>query len=106
MILFLAPSTVSYLESLNLKGDIFLRVRVKSGGCSGLQYVFSIENVKNHKDILFSQGCANVIADPLSLNFISGSTVHYKQDMMISQFTLENPKAIAGCGCGSSFSVK
>lgn len=103
MALFLSSAAIQHLTSLGKES--WLRVQVKSGGCAGLQYVFSIETSKKDSDVVIEDQGAVVIVDPLSLHFIDGSTVHYHNELMMSYFTLENPKATAGCGCGTSFSV-
>ena len=83
----------------------YLRVRVKSGGCSGLRYLFTFEKKVSADDYCFDQEGASVIVDPLSFAFIEGATIDYQQEMLSSHFTLKNPKAINSCGCGDSFSV-
>lgn len=83
----------------------YLRVQVKGGGCSGLRYVFTMEENVKADDLVFTQHEASVITDPLSLHFIGGSTVDYREELLSSQFIIINPKASNACGCGDSFSL-
>jgi iron-sulfur cluster insertion protein len=91
-----------------LKHGGVLRIRVKSGGCSGLKILFDLGKEVNpgEKDLLFMpQEGIQIVVDPLSLNFIAGSTVEYREEMLASQLSLVNPKSTNACGCGDSFSV-
>lgn len=101
MSIHLTPAAVAHI-SLQ---DGFLRIRVKSGGCSGLRYVFTFEQEGEAGDYRFEQEGVAVHVDPLSFAFIEGATIDYQQEMLSSHFTLTNPKATNSCGCGDSFSV-
>lgn len=83
----------------------FLRIRVKSGGCSGLQVLFSFESQPASADHILEQEGARIIVDPLSFVFIEGSELDYVSDMMASHFQLRNPRAQKACSCGVSFSL-
>lgn len=80
-----------------------LRVTVKSGGCSGLRYLFSIIPQAGPTDLVFTSHGASIVTDPLSLNFIDGALVDYQEELMGSSFVIRNPKAASSCGCGDSF---
>jgi len=82
-------------------GDKLLRVYVHGGGCSGFQYGFSIE-AKADDDTVIDDA---VLVDSLSYSYVVGSTLDYKEDIMGSSFTLNNPNAVGTCGCGVSFTV-
>jgi iron-sulfur cluster insertion protein len=84
---------------------LFLRIQIKSGGCSGLRSLFLVEKQKKENDICIEYKEAKVIVDPLSLSFIQGSELDYLEEMMVSQFVLKNPNAQSACGCGESFSL-
>ena len=99
--LYLTPIAAQHIAE---KGS-FLRVQVKGGGCSGLRYIFTIEDVLKKDDLIFTQHESSVVTDPLSLHFIAGSTVDYREELLSSQFIIINPKANNACGCGDSFSV-
>jgi iron-sulfur cluster insertion protein len=99
--LFLTPLAAQHI--LAQKGC--LRVQVKVGGCSGFRYIFTIEEQPQSSDIVFTEHQACVITDPLSLHFIAGSTIDYRQELLSSHFMITNPKATNGCGCGDSFTI-
>jgi iron-sulfur cluster assembly accessory protein len=81
---------------------------VEGGGCSGYQYIFKMENTINpDEDLLFQQDDSTVIIDKLSLPYLEGAIIDFKDSMIRSAFTVsENPKAEVSCSCGSSFAPK
>ena len=79
-----------------------LRVTVEGGGCSGFQYKLELTEDKTDKDEIFNGA---VVTDDISLPFLDGSTVKFEQGLIGSEFKIENPNAVSGCGCGTSFSV-
>lgn len=88
----------------------YLRLAVDSGGCHGLQYSFSLSGL-DESDVRFtpenSASSLPIVVDPSSLEYISGSTIDYQSSFMKSGFTIrDNPRAVSGCGCGTSFDVK
>ena len=85
----------------------FLRVAISSGGCSGFQYLFNLDDKKNSDDIkILSIGDSLIAAtDETSLSFLEGCQVDFVRDLGASYFKVVNPNAKASCGCGSSFSV-
>lgn len=86
--------------------DQFLRVQVDGGGCQGFTYKFSLENKLNDSDLIFEKDGCKVVVDQSSLEFLAGSTVDYSQELIRSSFRIvNNPKAVAGCSCGASFSI-
>lgn len=80
-----------------------LRVRafVQGGGCSGFQYGFTLDETQSEDD--FEIG--SVLVDSMSMQYLTGATIDYKDNIHGSQFTIENPNATTTCGCGSSFSA-
>ncbi len=97
---------------LQIKSDAknygkFLRIGVSSGGCSGFQYLFNLDDKINEDDLMVYEKDAQIIAitDETSLQFLQGSKVNFVSDLGASYFKVENPNASANCGCGSSFSV-
>ncbi|XP_057199441.1 iron-sulfur cluster assembly 2 homolog, mitochondrial [Triplophysa rosa] len=102
----LSESCVKRLTEIINKGE-YLRITVEGGGCSGFQYKFSMDIVKNEDDRVFEKNGVGVIVDQDSLEFMKGSTVDFNEELIRSSFqVLKNPKAEHGCSCGSSFSVK
>ena len=85
--------------------DLKFRVFVQGGGCSGFQYGFTFEEVKNEDDFDFAYEEVRVVVDAMSLQYLNGASIDYKEDLQGSSFTIKNPQAASTCGCGSSFSV-
>ena len=82
-----------------------LRVSVEGGGCSGFQYKSDTERQRADDDIVIEQSGATVLIDPVSLNFMTGSEIYFVDDLIGSSFKINNPKATASCGCGTSFAL-
>jgi iron-sulfur cluster assembly accessory protein len=81
------------------------RVSVEGGGCSGFQYRFDVVPEKAPDDILIERDGARVVVDPVSLSFVRGAELDFVDDLIGSQFKLNNPNVTAACGCGTSFSI-
>lgn len=82
-----------------------LRVAVLGGGCSGFQYEFTLEDAVADDDLVLEAGEAAVLIDPVSVPFLSGSVIDFKNELIGARFAVENPNATASCGCGTSFSI-
>jgi iron-sulfur cluster assembly accessory protein len=82
-----------------------LRVSVEGGGCSGFQYKFDIERDKAEDDLVLTRESAVVLIDPVSVNFMAGSQIDFVDDLIGQSFKINNPRATANCGCGTSFSI-
>ncbi|WCJ40252.1 hypothetical protein M5689_021182 [Euphorbia peplus] len=84
-----------------------LRLGVETGGCSGFQYVFDLENKINDDDRVFEKEGVKLIVDNISYDFVKGATVDYVEELIRSAFVVTtNPSAVGGCSCKSSFMVK
>jgi iron-sulfur cluster assembly protein len=83
--------------------DYALRVFVSGGGCSGLQYGMALEGDARQDDLRFKAGDVDVVIDPVSIGYLGGATIDYVDDLMGGGFKIENPNAVASCGCGHSF---
>ncbi|WP_394373040.1 HesB/IscA family protein [Bacillus aquiflavi] len=81
----------------------YLRVAVKGGGCSGLSYGMGFDHEIKEDDVHFEQHGVKVVVDQESKLILGGTTIDYKESLMGGGFTIDNPNAIASCGCGSSF---
>lgn len=81
----------------------FLRVAVKGGGCSGLSYGMAFEQEVTEDDFQLEQFEIKILVNKEDSAILNGTTIDYKQSMMGGGFTIDNPNAIASCGCGSSF---
>jgi iron-sulfur cluster insertion protein len=85
---------------------LMLRTFVQGGGCSGFQYGFTFDEEQNEDDweIPLNEKWKLVI-DAMSMQYLEGATIDYKEDLNGSSFTIKNPQAQTTCGCGSSFSI-
>ena len=81
----------------------FLRVAVKGGGCSGLTYGMGFEKDHGTEDDVLEQFGLQILVAKEDAPILNGTVVDYKQSLMGGGFTIENPNAIASCGCGTSF---
>lgn len=83
-----------------------LRTFVQGGGCSGFSYGFTFDEEVNEDDFEFPvDEKFKVLVDAMSMQYLQGATIDYKEEIMGSQFVIKNPNASSSCGCGSSFSV-
>jgi iron-sulfur cluster insertion protein len=95
--------------------NLMLRVYITGGGCSGFQYGFAFEESQNPDDIAIEKivadeggsggMAAKLLVDPMSLQYLIGAEIDYKEDVSGAQFIIRNPNAQTTCGCGSSFNV-
>jgi iron-sulfur cluster insertion protein len=85
--------------------NISLRVFVQGGGCSGMQYGFSLEEEQSEDDFVIEQQGVKYLVDAMSMQYLQGAVIDYKEDFEGSNFVINNPNAETSCGCGSSFSV-
>src|SRR5919108_6577224 len=83
--------------------DIGLRVYVYSGGCSGYKYGMMLEDAPTTDDHVMKANGVTVYVDGNSVPLIQGSQIDYVDTLMGAGFTVNNPNAVSGCGCGSSF---
>jgi iron-sulfur cluster assembly protein len=83
--------------------NVGLRVYVYSGGCSGYRYGMMLEDQPAEEDIKVLSKGINVYVDPQSTPLLKGSEIDYVDTLMGAGFTVNNPNAVSGCGCGSSF---
>lgn len=81
-----------------------LRMFVEGGGCSGLQYGFSIETNPSSDDWEIPLSTAYIYIDPLSMPYLENIILDFKSDLEGERFVINNPNAVTTCGCGSSFS--
>jgi iron-sulfur cluster assembly accessory protein len=80
-----------------------LRVYVYSGGCSGYRYGMMLEDQPADEDVKVQSKGINVYVDAQSTSLLQGSEIDYVDTLMGAGFTVNNPNAVSGCGCGSSF---
>jgi iron-sulfur cluster assembly protein len=82
---------------------IGLRVYVYSGGCSGFRYGMMLEDAPTADDNILEANGVKVYVDGKSIDLLQGSQIDYVDTLMGAGFTVNNPNAVAACGCGSSF---
>ena len=85
--------------------ELALRTFVQGGGCSGMSYGFTFDEITNEDDFEVPLEKFRVLVDSASMQYLQGSSIDYKEDLQGSQFVISNPNAQTTCGCGSSFSV-
>ena len=101
-----AANRVAQLIKEEKNPDLRLRVYITGGGCSGFSYGFTFdENLKDGDSGVNKKGVQLVI-DPMSYQYLMGSTVDYLEDLQGARFVVSNPNAKTTCGCGSSFSIQ
>ena len=100
-----AASKVKELVDEEGNPELKLRVFVQGGGCSGFQYGFTFDEVINDDDTQMNKNGVTLLIDAMSLQYLAGAEIDYKDDLSGAQFVIKNPNASTTCGCGSSFSV-
>lgn len=85
--------------------NVKLRVFVQGGGCSGFSYGFTLDEDQNEDDFDFDYKGVKVLVDSMSMQYLQGAEVDYKEELMGANFVINNPNATTTCGCGASFSV-
>ncbi|WBV59425.1 iron-sulfur cluster assembly accessory protein [Chryseobacterium camelliae] len=83
----------------------YIRVGVKSGGCSGLEYVLKFDNEKTDTDQVFEDNDIKIIVDKKSILYLAGTILEYSGGLNGKGFVFNNPNASRTCGCGESFSL-
>jgi iron-sulfur cluster insertion protein len=99
-----AQSKIQDIFAEENNANLKLRVFVQGGGCSGMQYGFTFDEAQNEDDFDFDYNGVKLLVDSMSWGYLQGATIDYKDDIMGSSFSIENPNAQTTCGCGSSFS--
>ena len=103
----LTPSAAEKIRGLMAEdSDVsVLRVAIEGGGCSGFQYGLGFDRGAQEGDVEFECEGVKVVVDPFSAPYLKGSTVDYLETIQESGFKIDNPNAVASCGCGHSFTV-
>ena len=84
---------------------LMLRVFISGGGCSGFQYGFTFDEERADDDTALEKMGVTVLVDAMSLQYLLGAEIDYREGLEGSQFVIRNPNVTSTCGCGSSFSV-
>lgn len=100
-----AAGKVGQLIAEEQNDNLKLRVYITGGGCSGFQYGFTFDENATDDDTLVENDGVCVVVDSMSIQYLEGAEIDYKEDLEGAQFVIRNPNASSTCGCGSSFSV-
>ena len=100
-----AAAKIGELLAEENKGGSGLRVFVQGGGCSGFQYGFTFDENLEEGDTRVENGGVTLLIDPMSIQYLAGAEIDYREDIEGAQFVIRNPNASTTCGCGSSFSM-
>jgi len=91
-------------EGFNISND-YVRVGVKSGGCSGLSYELNFDNKTLEDDKIFEDNAVKIVVDKKSFLYLVGTVLEYSGGLNGKGFVFNNPNANRTCGCGESFSL-
>ena len=100
-----AANKVSELLREEDNPDLMLRVYISGGGCSGFQYGFTFDESLEDGDSQVENQGVTLVVDPMSVQYLMGAEIDYKEDLSGAQFIIRNPNASTTCGCGQSFTV-
>lgn len=100
-----AASKVAELIAEEGNPNLKLRVFISGGGCSGFQYGFTFDEKLEDGDTQVRNEGVTLLIDPMSIQYLAGAEIDYKNDLEGARFVIRNPNAATTCGCGSSFSV-
>ena len=100
-----AAAKVGELLSEEENENLKLRVYITGGGCSGFQYGFMFDEEVNEDDTRIEKDGVTLLIDSMSIEYLNGAEIDYKDDLSGAQFVIRNPNAATTCGCGSSFSI-
>ncbi|GMB09011.1 HesB/IscA family protein [Thermolongibacillus altinsuensis] len=98
-----AASQIKQMMKESGEENAYFRIGVYGGGCSGLSYAMGFDHEKREKDHESVQHGVRILVDDESALVLKGTVIDYKEAAMGGGFTINNPNAIASCGCGSSF---
>lgn len=103
MLTITATASEKIQDLIAEEGNPNLKVRlfIEGGGCSGFNYGFTFDEIQNDDDWEID----GLLVDAMSMQYLEGSTINWKKEVMGSSFVIDNPNATRTCGCGSSFSV-
>jgi iron-sulfur cluster assembly accessory protein len=99
-----AARRISEIMTREPEGSM-LRISVNGGGCSGFAYAFDVDRTRQDDDVVVERDGVAVLVDQVSLQYMDGSVIDFVDDLIGQSFKIENPHAVASCGCGTSFSL-
>jgi iron-sulfur cluster assembly protein len=107
--IIVSPAALARVKRLIAKDGregVFLRLGVKGGGCSGLEYVIKLDTHPSKLDISLEIEGVRVVSDSKSAKFLDGAVLEFTNNLIGGGFKFENPNAGRSCGCGTSFTPK
>ena len=109
-LLTISETAAQRLQAMMREKDLVgygLRVFVAGGGCSGLQYGMTFDDEVRADDADWTAHGLRMLVDPISARYLQGASIDYQSDNMLAgAFKIDNPNAVASCGCGHSFRSK
>jgi iron-sulfur cluster insertion protein len=100
-----AAQKVGELIKEEQNDELKLRVFISGGGCSGFQYGFTFDEKMEDGDSEVVNMGVTLVIDPMSVQYLMGAEIDYKEDLQGAQFIIRNPNATTTCGCGQSFTA-
>jgi iron-sulfur cluster assembly protein len=101
-----ATDQIKTMLSAEETPNMFLRLSVKAGGCSGFSYGMGFDDNQSEEDKVMDFHGLKVVVDSDSNKYLDGVQIDFKDSGMGGGFTIENPNAVASCGCGQSFKAR
>lgn len=101
-----AALQVGRLLAKDGREEVFLRVGIKGGGCSGFEYVMRLDTRRTPYDVEAEIQGVKVVSDAKSAVYLQGATLDYTGNLVGGGFQFDNPNAARSCGCGTSFTPK
>lgn len=101
----MAANRVNTLITEENNPKLKFRVYITGGGCGGFQYGFMFDESSNEDDLVIEKNGVKLVIDPMSLQYLIGSTIDFVEGLEGSRFVVTNPNAKNTCGCGSSFTL-
>ena len=100
-----AVAKISELLGEEKNPNLKFRAFIRGGGCSGFSYGFTFDEEQAEDDVVIDKPGMILLIDSMSMQYLQGSIIDYKKELMGSSFVIQNPNSTGSCGCGSSFSV-
>jgi iron-sulfur cluster insertion protein len=106
-LVFTDAAALKVADLIRAEGNpkLMLRVFVQGGGCSGLQYGFEFDEQLQDGDTCVENHGVKLLIDPMSVNYLGGAEIDFRDGLEGAQFVIRNPNATTTCGCGSSFTT-
>lgn len=100
-----ATARLQTILQLDGRNNAHLRIYIAGGGCSGFRYCFEVDDQVQEDDLHIESSGGVILVDALSLPYLTGSCLDYREDLEGARFVVDNPQVTTTCGCGESFSI-